>query len=147
MTAEILFVEDNPADRKIALEVLKKSRYAKEVHIAEDGEIATAMLLKTGDYISSPTPDLIILDLNLPKKDGREILAEVKSHSVLKLIPVVVLTSSDAEADIQKAYSLGANCYLTKPSRLNEFLMTVRKIEEFWLEYVRIPSLNLNPPS
>ncbi|MCF8099929.1 MAG: response regulator [Desulfarculaceae bacterium] len=136
---KILLVEDNPGDARLAKEALKEAKVANELHWVEDGEQAIDFLYKQGDYTDAPTPDVILLDLNLPKKDGREVLADIKSDPVLRSIPVVVLTVSEAEEDILKSYDLYANCYITKPLDLDQFLEVVKNIEDFWLTIVKLP--------
>jgi two-component system, chemotaxis family, response regulator Rcp1 len=136
---EILLVEDNPGDRALAVEALKESKIANNLHLAEDGEIAMKILKKEGEYSKMPTPDIILLDLNLPKKDGREVLAEIKGDEKLKSIPVVVLTTSQAEEDIVKSYNLHANCYISKPLDFNQFVNVVKSIKDFWLAIVKLP--------
>jgi two-component system, chemotaxis family, response regulator Rcp1 len=136
---EILLVEDNPGDVRLTLEALKDAKVRNNLSIVGDGEQAMAFLRRQGNYANAPHPDLILLDLNLPRKDGREVLAEIKSDPVLRRIPVVVLTTSQAEEDILRAYNLNANCFVTKPMDLDQFLKVVRAIEDFWLEIVRLP--------
>ncbi len=136
---EILLVEDNPGDARLAQEALKSSKVCNNMRVVTDGVQAMDYLLKKDPYADMPRPDLILLDLNLPKKDGREVLAEIKSNENLKRIPVVVLTVSKAEEDIVKSYNLHANCYITKPIDLNQFLRVVRSIEDFWLSIVVLP--------
>src|SRR6267143_5395988 len=136
---DILLVEDNPADARLAAEALRESSFETRLHWASDGVQAMAFLRRQGKDAQAPRPDLILLDLNLPKKDGREVLAEVKSDPSLKRIPVVVLTTSKAEEDILKTYNLHANCYITKPVDLEQFVTVVRYIEDFWLAIVRLP--------
>jgi two-component system, chemotaxis family, response regulator Rcp1 len=136
---EILLVEDNPADADLTREGLQDGRLLHTLHHVTDGVQAMQFLRREGDFRTAPTPDLILLDLNLPKKDGREVLAAIKQDPKLKRIPVVVLTSSEAESDIVRSYDLHANCYMCKPVDLTRFLDTVRKIEEFWLTVVRLP--------
>jgi CheY-like chemotaxis protein len=138
-TVEILLVEDNPGDVRLTLEAFKEGKLHNRLHIARDGEEALAFLRRQGPYAEAVRPDLILLDLNLPKKDGREVLAEIKQDQELHRIPVVVLTTSKAEQDILKVYDLHANCYITKPMDLDQFLRVVRAIEEFWLEIVKLP--------
>jgi CheY-like chemotaxis protein len=133
---EILLIEDNPGDADIAREGLKDSKVKNELHVVADGEEAVAYLRQTGDYEKAPRPDLILLDLNLPRKDGREVLAEVKFDHELKHIPVVVLTSSEQEEDILKCYQLHANCYITKPLTFTEFVEVIKSIESFWFTVV-----------
>jgi two-component system, chemotaxis family, response regulator Rcp1 len=137
---EILLVEDNPGDSRLAKEALKESKLKNNLYIAEDGVEAMNFLYKTGKYSKMPRPDLVILDLNLPKKDGREVLAEIKNDDNLKRIPVVILTISKAEEDILKTYNLHANCYVTKPLDLDQFMKVVRSIEDFWLTIVKLPN-------
>jgi two-component system response regulator len=136
---EILLVEDNPGDVDLAREALENSKVHNTLHVVGDGEAAMAFLRRTGKYTGAPFPDLVLLDLNLPKKDGREVLAEIKSDDELKRIPVVILTTSKAEEDILKTYNLHANCYITKPIDLNQFLKVVQAIEEFWFTIVKLP--------
>jgi two-component system response regulator len=137
---EILLVEDNPGDSRLAKEALKESKLKNNLYIAEDGVEAMNFLYKTGKYSKMPRPDLVILDLNLPKKDCREVLAEIKNDDNLKRIPVVILTISKAEEDILKTYNLHANCYVTKPLDLDQFMKVVRSIEDFWLTIVKLPN-------
>ena len=137
---EILLVEDNPGDSRLAKEALKESKLKNNLYVAEDGVEAMNFLYKTGKYSKMPRPDLVILDLNLPKKDGREVLAEIKNDDNLKRIPVVILTISKAEEDILKTYNLHANCYVTKPLDLDQFMKVVRSIEDFWLTIVKLPN-------
>jgi CheY-like chemotaxis protein len=136
---EILLVEDNEADVRLTREALKENKVANILHVVSDGEEAIAFLRQKGKYADAPRPDLILLDLNLPKKDGREVLAEIKVDDDLKRIPVVVLTISKAEEDILKSYNLHANCYITKPIDLNQFMKVVQSIEDFWLALVKLP--------
>lgn len=137
---EILLVEDNPGDVRLTVEALKEAKVSNNLHVAEDGIDAMAFLRREGKYADAPRPDLILLDLNLPKKDGREVLAEVKSDHDLRRIPVVVMTTSKAEEDILRSYDLHANCYITKPVDLDQFLTVVKSIEDFWLTIVKLPS-------
>jgi len=137
---EILLVEDNPGDARLAKEALKDSKLMNTLNIAEDGVEAMNFLHQTGKYSKMPRPDLIILDLNLPKKDGREVLAEIKTDDDLKRIPVVILTISKAEEDILKSYNLHANCFITKPLDLDQFMKVVKSIEDFWLTIVKLPN-------
>ena len=137
---EILLVEDNPGDADLAKEALNESKLNNNLSIVMDGEEAMAFLRQEGSYADVPRPDLILLDLNLPKKDGREVLAEVKSDANLKRIPVVILTTSRAEEDVLKTYNLHANCYITKPIDLTQFMKVVKSIEDFWLSIVVLPS-------
>lgn len=137
---EILLVEDNPGDYRLAMEVFKEAKVKNTLHIATDGEEALKFLKKEGNYKDVPRPDLILLDLNLPKKDGKEVLAEIKDDDNLKRIPVVILTVSNAEEDIVKSYDLHANAYITKPIDLDQFINVVRSIEDFWLSIVKLPN-------
>ena len=136
---EILLVEDNPGDADLAREALDGSKFNNDLHVVDDGEKAMAFLRREGPYADMPRPDLILLDLNLPRKDGRQVLAEIKADDYLKRIPVVILTISKAEEDVIKSYNLHANCYITKPIDLNQFLNVVRAIEDFWLSIVVLP--------
>ena len=136
---EILLVEDNPGDVRLTQEVLRGGKLHNNLHVVEDGIEALAFLRRVGNYTDAPRPDLVLLDLNLPKKDGREVLAEIKADSDLKRIPVVVLTTSKAEEDVFKAYDLHANCYITKPVDLDQFITVVRSVEEFWFTIVKLP--------
>lgn len=136
---EILLVEDNPADADLTREGLQEGRLIDRLHHVTDGVQALRFLRREGEYENAPVPDLILLDLNLPKKDGREVLHAIKEDPHLRRIPVVILTSSQAENDIVKSYDLHANCYMCKPVDLTRFLETVRKIEDFWLTVVRLP--------
>ncbi|MDD1677402.1 MAG: response regulator [Methanomicrobiales archaeon] len=136
---EILLVEDNPADVRLTLEALKSAKTQTTIRIADDGVMALSMLYREGVYATQPYPDLILLDLNLPKKDGREVLGDIKTNDALKHIPIVVLTTSRAEEDVMRAYNLGVNCYVTKPPDLDRFLTVIKTIAEFWLTVVRLP--------
>ena len=136
---EILLVEDNPGDVRLTQEALKESKVTNNLSVAEDGVEALAFLKREGKYADVPRPDLLLLDLNLPKKDGREVLAEIKTDKDLKRIPVVILTTSAAEEDIMRAYEFSANCYITKPVDLEQFIKVVKAIEEFWLTVVKLP--------
>jgi chemotaxis family two-component system response regulator Rcp1 len=136
---EILMVEDNPGDVRLAQETLKDSKVCNTLHVAEDGVEALDFLHQRGRYAEAPRPDLILLDLNLPKKNGREVLEEIKQDPFLKTIPVVILTTSKAEEDVLRAYRLHANCYITKPVDLSQFIKIVRTIEEFWLTIATLP--------
>ncbi len=136
---DILLVEDNPADVRLTREALQDAKVLNALHVVEDGVEALEFLHKEGRYVESPSPDLILLDLNLPKKDGREVLAEIKQNEKWKDIPVVVLTTSRAEEDIVRSYNLHANAYVTKPVDLRQFLEAIRVIEEFWLAVVTLP--------
>ena len=136
---EILLVEDNPGDVDLAREAMENGKMINTLHVVGDGEAALAFLRRKGKYAGAPRPDLILLDLNLPKKDGREVLAEIKSDPDLQRIPVVILTTSKAEEDILKTYNLHANCYITKPIDLNQFIKVVQAIKEFWFTIVKLP--------
>jgi len=136
---EILLVEDNPGDVDLTKEALDHSKMINNLHLVGDGVEALAFLRKEGKYANAAHPDLILLDLNLPKKDGREVLAVIKEDPALRRIPVVVLTTSDAEQDILKAYSLHANCYITKPVDVEKFVLVVKAIEDFWFAVVKLP--------
>ena len=139
---EILLVEDSPSDTELTMEALRDFKVHNHVSTVEDGVVALEFLRRQGDYAQAPRPDLIMLDLNLPRKDGREVLAEIKADPDLKSIPVVVLTTSRADQDIIRAYQLNANCYITKPVDFNQFLEVVRSIESFWLFVVTLPPAN-----
>lgn len=136
---EILLVEDSPGDIRLTQEVLKEAKVLNQLHVVGDGAEAVTFLRREGKYANSPRPDLILLDLNLPKKDGREVLGEIKSDENLRRIPVVILTISKSEEDVFKSYDLHANCYITKPVDLDQFLKVVKSIEEFWLTIVKLP--------
>jgi two-component system, chemotaxis family, response regulator Rcp1 len=136
---EILLVEDNPGDARLTGEVLRDARVSNRLTAVPDGVEALAFLRQQRQYAAAVRPDLILLDLNLPKKDGREVLTEIKADAALRRIPVVVLTSSQAEDDILRAYDLNANCYVTKPVDLDQFIRVVRSIEDFWLTIVKLP--------
>ena len=138
---DILLVEDSEGDARLATEALKESKVKNKLFFVSDGVAATDFLFKRNEYKDSPTPDLILLDLNLPKKDGRQVLAEIKEDENLKRIPVVVLTISSAEQDILKAYNLHANCFITKPLDLYKFMEVIKSIEDFWLTIVKLPNL------
>ena len=137
--ADFLLVEDNPGDVRLTQEALKSHKVQNNLHVATDGEEAMAFLRRQGKYANAPRPDIILLDLNLPKKDGREVLAEIKSDPDLKAIPVVIITSSEAEQDIIKSYNLNANCYVTKPVDLDQFIKVVQSVKDFWLTIVKLP--------
>ncbi len=137
---EILLVEDNPGDIRLTQEVLKEGKVHNTLSIVEIGVQAISFLRKESEYQDAPTPDLILLDLNLPKKDGREVLLDIKNDPELKKIPVVVLTTSQAEEDILKVYDLNANCYISKPVDFGEFIDVVKSIENFWLSIVKLPT-------
>jgi chemotaxis family two-component system response regulator Rcp1 len=137
--AQILLVEDNPGDVRLTMEALRDAKVRNNLHVVADGVEAMNFLRREGTYLEAPRPDLILLDLNLPKKDGREVLAEIKADDHLRSIPVVILTTSQAEQDIVRSYNLHANCYVTKPVDLDQFIKVVRSIEDFWLTIVTIP--------
>ncbi len=136
---EILLVEDNPADVRLAVESLKEGKVCNILHIVEDGEEAIFFLRKKGKYADKPRPDLIFLDLHLPKKNGHEVLAEIKSDDDLKRIPVVILTSSKDEGDIFRSYGLHANCYINKPVDLDQFIHVINAVKSFWFTIVKLP--------
>ena len=136
---DILLVEDNPADVGLIEEGFEDGRLLCRLHVTEDGEAALRFLRKQGQFAGAARPDLILLDLNLPKRDGREVLQEIKKDPGLQHIPVVVLTTSGDEADVMRAYGLHANCYLTKPVAMEDFILKVRSIEDFWFSMVRLP--------
>jgi two-component system, chemotaxis family, response regulator Rcp1 len=135
---EILLVEDNPGDVRLTQEALRDAKVRNRIQVAEDGVEALALLRREGKYAGAVRPDLILLDLNLPKKGGREVLEEIKGDETLRHIPVVILTTSQAEQDILESYRLRANAYVTKPVDLEQFLRVVRSIEQFWLEIVKL---------
>ena len=139
-TIEILLVEDNPGDARLAVEALKDSEMPNNLHTVGDGEEAMAYLRREGRYADAPLPNLILLDLNLPKKDGREVLAEIKGDPELRHIPVVIMTISNSEEDIVNTYNLHANCYITKPIDLEDFMNVFKSLADFWLRVVRLPS-------
>jgi two-component system, chemotaxis family, response regulator Rcp1 len=136
---EILLVEDNPGDERLTREALKEGKVYNNFHWVKDGVEAMEFLRRQGKYASAPRPDIILLDLNLPKMDGREVLQAVKTDADLKRIPVVVLTTSKAEEDVLRTYSLHANCYVTKPVDLEKFITVVKSIDAFWLTVVTLP--------
>ncbi|MBF0522569.1 MAG: response regulator [Candidatus Omnitrophica bacterium] len=136
---EILLVEDNPADVRLTIEALKEEKVFSSLNVVSDGVEAMEYLRQEGKYSKVSRPDLILLDLNLPKKDGREVLKEIKADEILKTIPVVVLTVSKSEEDILKTYNLHANCYISKPVDLKQFMKVVKSIREFWLTIVKLP--------
>jgi chemotaxis family two-component system response regulator Rcp1 len=137
---EILLVEDNPSDIRLVQEAFKEGKIWNNLHIARDGEKALAFLRKEGPFKDAPHPDLILLDLNLPRMDGREMLVHVKAAEELRRIPVVILTTSKSEEDILRSYDLHANCYITKPVDLDQFIRVVQSIEYFWLSIVMLPA-------
>ncbi len=136
---EILLVEDNPGDARLAKEALKDSKLRNNLRVVNDGVEAMDFLYQRGKFVDSLRPDLILLDLNLPRKDGREVLAEIKTSDGLKRIPVVIVTISRAEEDILRTYDLHANCYISKPLDLDQFIKVVKSIEDFWLTIVKLP--------
>jgi chemotaxis family two-component system response regulator Rcp1 len=136
---EVLLVEDNPGDVRLTQEAFRDANRSIHVHVASDGVEAMAFLRHEGAYVHVPRPDLILLDLNLPKMDGREVLARIKEDDRLKMIPTVILTTSEAETDILKSYQLQANCYLSKPVQLDAFENVVKSINDFWLTKVKLP--------
>ena len=136
---DILLVEDNPGDADLAREALEGGKLKNRLFVVGDGEAAMDFLYQSGAYADVPRPGLILLDLNLPRKDGREVLADIKAHKDLKRIPVVILTTSQSEEDVLKSYNLHANCFITKPIDLNQFIKVVRSIEDFWFSIVVLP--------
>lgn len=138
---DILLVEDSPSDAKLTAKTFEKAKVLNNLHIVEDGVEAMNFLRKIEPYQDVPRPDLILLDLNLPKKDGRKVLADIKDDPSLCTIPVVILTTSEAEEDILRSYRLRANCYVTKPVTLKQFIKVVESIEEFWLTVVKLPTV------
>jgi chemotaxis family two-component system response regulator Rcp1 len=136
---EVLLVEDSSGDVRLTREAFRDAKVHINLHVASDGIEAMAFLRREGQYAKAPRPDLILLDLNLPKKDGREVLTEIKESSTLKSIPVVILTTSASEADILRSYRLHANCYITKPVGLDGFLEVIKSIDSFWLSVVQLP--------
>jgi two-component system, chemotaxis family, response regulator Rcp1 len=139
MPIQVLLVEDSPGDVRLTQEAFRDANKAIQLHVVVDGVEAMAFLRHQGVHVHAPRPDLILLDLNLPKMDGREVLAHIKEDESLKLIPTVILTTSDAEADIVKSYQLQANCYLNKPVQLDAFENLVKSINDFWLTKVKLP--------
>ena len=137
---ELLLVEDNPVDIKLTTRALKEGKLLNNLSIVRDGVEAMEFLSQEGEFSEAPRPDLILLDLNMPRKDGREVLSEIKNDDNLKNIPVIVLTTSDAEQDVLKSYNLHANSYITKPVDFEQFVEAIRRFEEFWLTVVRLPS-------
>jgi CheY-like chemotaxis protein len=139
MPIEVLLVEDSPGDVRLTQEAFRVTNQSIRIHVATDGIDAMAFLRREGRHKDAPRPDIILLDLNLPKMDGREVLAHIKEHESLKMIPTVILTTSEAEIDIVNSYQLHANCYLNKPVQLEAFEMLVRSINDFWLNTVKLP--------
>ena len=144
MPIEVLLVEDSPGDVRLTQEAFRDANKSTRLHVASDGVEAMAFLRREGQFANAPRPDLILLDLNLPKMDGREVLAHIKEDNDLKTIPTVILTTSDAEADIAKSYELQANCYLSKPVQLDAFESLVKSINDFWLTKVKLPQQRPN---
>ena len=136
---EILLIEDNPGDVRLTKEILMEGKVRNHLQVVGDGVEAMAFLRRENNYAEAPRPDLILLDLNLPKKDGREVLQEIKEDGEFKCIPVVVLTTSEADEDILRSYDLAANCYITKPVDLDQFIRVIKTIETFWLTIVKLP--------
>ncbi len=136
---EILLVEDSPSDTDLTVAALAEAKVSNRLNIVEDGVLAMQFLRREGKYAAAPRPDLVLLDLNLPRKDGREVLAEIKQDEKLKSIPVVVLTTSQAEKDVFRAYALQASCYVTKPVGFEQFLEVIKAVEGFWLTFVKLP--------
>ncbi len=136
---EILLVEDSPSDADLTFEALSEAKGSNRLTVVEDGVQALEFLRRRNEFADAHRPDLILLDLNLPRRDGREVLEELKSDAALRSIPVVVLTTSKAEQDVSRAYELQANCYITKPVEFSKFLEIVRSIEHFWLQVVTLP--------
>jgi CheY-like chemotaxis protein len=139
---QILLVEDNPGDARLASEALKDGKVSNNLYHVTDGVEAMAFMRREGEYASAPRPDLILLDLNLPRKDGREVLSEIKEDPELRLVPVVVMTTSAAERDLIKSYELHANAYVVKPMDLDQFIEVVQAIENFWFTVVKLPQRN-----
>lgn len=137
---EILLIEDSPSDANLTMQSLEQAKITNRLHWVEEGEAAMDFLYQRGEYINAPRPDLIVLDLNLPGMDGREILAEVKADPDLRRIPVVVLTTSSNEEDVLRSYDLNANCYVTKPFNVQQFIQVVQLISDFWLTAVKLPT-------
>jgi CheY-like chemotaxis protein len=141
---EILLVEDNPGDIRLTREAFNEYKIANNLSVVTDGEEAMEFLNKTGRYKNAPTPDMILLDLNLPRKDGREVLEEIKESPIFKSIPVVVLSTSESDSDIRHSYEHYANCYITKPIDFNNFMKVIKQLQEFWVTIVKLPSKNPN---
>jgi chemotaxis family two-component system response regulator Rcp1 len=144
MLIQVLLVEDSPGDVRLTKEAFRDANRSISLHVAADGVEAMAFLRQEGAHVDAPRPDLILLDLNLPKMDGREVLAHIKADDDLKLIPTVILTTSDSEVDIVNSYQLQANCYLTKPVQLDEFESLIKSINDFWLIKARLPQQRRN---
>lgn len=139
MPVEVLLVEDSPGDVRLTIDAFRETNRSIHLHVAEDGVEAVAFLRREGEHTDAPRPDLILLDLNIPKMDGREVLSHIKKDVNLKTIPTIILTTSEADADILKSYELQANCYLTKPVQLEEFESVVKSINDFWLTKAKLP--------
>jgi chemotaxis family two-component system response regulator Rcp1 len=139
MSIQVLLVEDSPGDVRLTREAFRDINAAVQLHVVSDGVEAMAFLRHEGIFVTAPRPDLTLLDLNLPRMDGREVLAHIKADDALKTIPTVVLTTSDAEADVARSYLLQANCYLTKPAQFDEFASLLRSVNDFWLTRVKLP--------
>ena len=137
---DMLLVEDNPDDVGLTIEALEDTKVANRLHVVTDGIAALSFLRREGKYAQAPRPAIILLDLNLPKKDGREVLSDIKADPALRRIPVIILTTSSAQDDIQRAYDLHANCYITKPVDFEQFVRVIQAIENFWLTVVQLPS-------
>lgn len=137
---EILLVEDNPGDARLAQEAIREAKWDNHLNWVHDGTEAIDFLRRQGRYVSAPRPDLILLDLNLPRKDGREVLAEIKADEALRRIPVIVLSTSDADEDVVRAYKLRANSYISKPVQLSDYVRIVKSLREFWFTVVNLPS-------
>jgi len=140
--AQILVVEDNPSVANLTIKAFERTKTVNKLHVVEDGVEAIAFLRRSGKYAQMPRPDLILLDLNLPRKNGHEVLAEIKSDPNLKLIPAIVFTTSESPDDIQKSYQLNANCYITVPVHLKQFMLIVEQICDFWLTTVKLPDVD-----
>jgi CheY-like chemotaxis protein len=136
---EILLIEDNPGEVRLTMEAFSEGKVLNAVHVAKDGVEAMAFLRQEGEFADAPRPDIILLDLNLPRMDGREVLAQIKISEGLRRIPVVILTTSSAEEDVLRTYDLHANCYITKPVDFDQFIKVIRSIEEFWLTIAKLP--------
>lgn len=137
--AEILLVEDNPADVEMTIDAFEKANFRNNLHVTRDGDEALDYLFKRGNFSDAITPDVILLDLNMPKTDGKEVLAEIKSEPKLKRIPVIIMTSSESDQDILQSYNLHANCYIVKPVDAAKFIQVVQKVENFWVDIVCLP--------
>ena len=140
MQADVLLVEDSAAEARLALEALREGQFQVRLHIVSDGAQAMAFLRQEGAYQDAPRPHLVLLDLNLPRKDGREVLRDIKEDAALRRIPVIILTTSQAQTDIRRAYELHANCYVQKPLELEGFIETVRSIHRYWLQLAELPA-------